>query len=306
MKSSKIGLCALCLLMIGGVQAENAEALYDQGVEHAAQGRLKEAGDAFTQAVQADPHDFSSATALEIVEDATSGEIQEATAVHLFKAFVVGNEGDWDQAMAEADEAVASDPGYGKAWSSRGNIHALQERHEQAIADYSKAIELDPRDAEAYQSRAAMHTLIGNYDPAIADFTRALERNPKFAMSWFDRGVVYANSKKDYDRALSDFDEALKIDPAFEEVYLNRGLILAYVKHDYARAMADFDKVLEIDPELIAVHLNKANVYEQAGRVDDAIKAYEAYIESAPPEEAATMEEARQRIKELKDQGTSE
>ncbi|MGH8494914.1 MAG: tetratricopeptide repeat protein [Gammaproteobacteria bacterium] len=307
MKSIATTLTALSLLAIGSAHGQTPDALYEQGTQQAAEGRLEEAGQAFEQALQADPLDLSSASALEIVNDAASGNIDEATAVHIFKAFVVANQGAWEQSMAEADQAVAAEPEYSKAWSSRGNIHAAQEHYEQAIADYSKAIELNPQDAESYQSRGAMHTLREDYDPAIADYTRAVDLNPKYAMSYFNRGVVYANNKKDYDRALADFDEALKIDPAFEEVLLNRGLIYAYVKQDVASAVEDFDNVLEINPSLVAVHLNKAAAFEQAGRTDEAIESYEAYIEKAPAEEAGVAEQARQRIDQLKGgQGTPE
>ncbi|HUO81707.1 MAG TPA: tetratricopeptide repeat protein [Gammaproteobacteria bacterium] len=299
MKRVTLAALALALTAAAAGADERSAALYDEGVEHAAGGRLAEAGAAFERAVAADPLDLSAAVALEIMRDAESGEIHEETAVGLFRSFTLGNADRADEAVAAADAAVALDPDYAKAYAARGNIHRLLEQREQAIADYGKAIELDPQDAEAYHSRAAMHLETEQYDDALADFTRAVERDPQYSLSWFGLGIVHANHERDYDRALLAFARALEIDPGFEDVYVNRGLIHLHAKKDYAAAIADFRKVLEINPGRVEMHLQVANACERAGRLDDAVAAYRAYIADAPPEQASVVEEARQRIGEI-------
>lgn len=290
------------LSMMGVAAAQSAGDLYDLGSEQAVQGNLKEARAAFEQAVQADPQDWSSATALEIVRDAESGQIPPDLVVHMFKSFMLGNEGSWDEAIAEADAAIALDPEYGGAYNSRGNIHGMRGQTEQAVADYSKAITLNPQDAEAHHSRGAMRVLAEEYDQALADFTRAIELNPQYSMSYFGRGIVYANDKRDYDQALADFARALELDPDFEDVYVNRALIYAHAKRDFARAIDDYRKVLEINPARVEQHLHIANAYEQSGRSKEAIEAYRAFIADAPSEQADVVEQARQRIGELEQQ----
>jgi tetratricopeptide (TPR) repeat protein len=299
MNLANITALALALAATAAGADERSAMLYEQGVEHAAGGRLAEAGAVFEQAVTADPLDFAAVVALEIIRDAGSGKIHERTAVDLFRSFTLGNADQADEAVAAADAAVALDPDYAKAYAARGNIHALLERREQAIADYGKAIELDPRDAEAYHSRAAMHLAAEQYDEALADFTRAIERDPQYSLSWFGRGIVHANHNRDYERALADFARALEIDPEYEDVYANRGLIHLHARQDHAAAIADFRRVLELNPARVEMHLQVANASERAGQPGDAVAAYRAYIEAAPPEQASVVEEARQRIGEI-------
>lgn len=258
---SNATLSALMTLffMVGVCNGQSADEHYDKGAEYGTQGKLKEAGDEFEKALQVDPLDLSSTTGLQIVKDATSGKIKEETAVHIFNSLALANKGMWNEAIAEADKAVALSSDYTQAYSSRGNIYALQGQYDKAIADYSKAIELDPGDAEAYYNRGVMHAQKRDYDQAIENYNKALEVDPKYFVSYFARGSAHAN-KGDYDQGFSDYDKALEINTKYAEVYLNRGLLYYLVKRDYDKAIADFSKAVEINPKDVDAYYNRGVV----------------------------------------------
>lgn len=150
----------------------------------------------------------------------------------------------------------------------------------EAIADFDKAIEINPGFAKAYYSRGLAKNYYHNHAGVIHNFDRSAEIDIEFAEAYEKDGIVMGYNQKDYDGVISDFDKAIEIDPGFAEAYYSRGLAKNHrqsqleivnlgKKHndnelssidenielfinDYLKdclgAIADFDKAIEIDP----------------------------------------------------------
>lgn len=261
------------LAAVGVCHGQSADEPYFQGAELVAAGSLEEAREAFARAVELDPFDLASAAGLRLVTDALDGTSETDAAVHLFKALDYGNQDMWDQALAEADAAVALEPGYFRVYNGRGNIHTMQGQYEQAIADYSKAIELAPDEPEAWHNRGAVYSVQGDYARAIDDLDKSLEADPTYIVSYFVRGSAYANSG-DHERGLADFDKALEIHPRYAEVYLNRALLHAFARNDPGRAIGDLTRAIEVEPAYGAAYYNRGVLYMQSDEYDLAIADY--------------------------------
>ena len=73
------------------------------------------------------------------------------------------------------------------AYYNRGNVYGEQGNFDQAIADYDRAIELDPSLGTAYNNRGKFYSDQGNFDQAIADYDRAIELDPNHTMAYNNR-----------------------------------------------------------------------------------------------------------------------
>jgi tetratricopeptide (TPR) repeat protein len=98
------------------------------------------------------------------------------------------------------------------AYFNRGLAFKEKGNFDQAVADFDEAIELSPEHADAYFNRGLVLSKKGEQDRAIADFDKVIEISPNDADAFVKRGSAY-RSRGDLDRALSDFDQALRIEP---------------------------------------------------------------------------------------------
>ena len=69
--------------------------------------------------------------------------------------------GDYDKALADFNQAIQLDPTYVFAYNNCGNVYLHKGDYDKAIADYDKAIQLDPKYAGAYDNRVKAYKVKG-------------------------------------------------------------------------------------------------------------------------------------------------
>jgi len=85
------------------------------------------------------------------------------------------------------------------AYALRGAAHWRQRDFDDAIADENEAIKIDPNLAAAYAARGAAYGNKGEDDQGIADDTKAIELDPNYVSAYSNRGTARAN-KGDLDK----------------------------------------------------------------------------------------------------------
>ena len=119
----------------------------------------------------------------------------------------------WDEAIAQFNEALKLDPEFVPALKNRGAAYLGTQDYNRAIADYDAAIRLEPKYAEHYYNRAQAYLGTQDYNRAIADFNKAIDLKFYYrADTLYWRGVA---RQKNGDNAGGEADiaEARRIDP---------------------------------------------------------------------------------------------
>ena len=127
----------------------------------------------------------SAQESLVIIDDAINQKIKKETAIHLLKGITYENEEKLDEAIAEYNKALETNPTYPEAYNTRGTAYGRGKGlYDLAIADFNKVLELDPRYAGAYNNRAISYYFKKEYDRAWEDVHKAqslgMEIHPGF------------------------------------------------------------------------------------------------------------------------------
>jgi tetratricopeptide (TPR) repeat protein len=144
--------------------------------------------------------------------------------------------------FASATQAQYSAVDYynqGVAWAENG-------KYDRAIADFNQAIRLDPNYAYAYNNRGYAWNGKKEYDRAIADYDQAIRLDPKYAKAYSNRGYAWS-SKQEYDRAIADFSQAIRLDANLADAYHGRGEAWEN-KGEYNKTIADYNQAIRLDP----------------------------------------------------------
>jgi tetratricopeptide (TPR) repeat protein len=120
---------------------------------------------------------------------------------------------DYDGAIADFTQAVATDPKNADAFDSRGNAEVGKGDRDGAMADYTHALELDPANADACAGRGFLKAQQGDFAGALADCNRAIELAPDASSSHESRAVV-RQIQGDAAGALADYGRALELNAA--------------------------------------------------------------------------------------------
>lgn len=156
------------------------------------------------------------------------------------------SEGEYEQIVAELDEAIQLDPGLATAYVHRAYSLWHLTEVARADADVARALELEPALADAYAVRALLHLSRDDPDAAGADCDRALGLEPgsPFAMATRARARVLAG---DVVGAESDCDLAIRINPQYAAGYLARANV-RLLNTDLRRALGDANEAVRLEP----------------------------------------------------------
>jgi TolB-like protein/Tfp pilus assembly protein PilF len=160
------------------------------------------------------------------------------------------------------EKAVATDPGYARAWAALADSHAMicmywdaDESNLAATERASKkALALRPGLAESHVSRGLSHFVRGESPAAIAEFETAMRLNPDL----FDARYFYGRvcfQQGELERAAELFERAEQIDPDdFQAPILLRQIYRTQGRDEEARAaarrgIARAERKLELNPD---------------------------------------------------------
>ena len=121
-----------------------------------------------------------------------------------------GKYSDPELALKYADMASQKDPGFGRAYYTKGFAYYNLKQYDLSIENFTKSIELDPNIAEAFNGRGWVYGTIDDYQRALQDFSRAIEIDNSYALAYNNRAYTYLHLK-DKGSACKDYKKACEL-----------------------------------------------------------------------------------------------
>lgn len=226
-------------------------------------------------------HRFEEAvTLLEETVKAAPSTVSARTA--LIDAYLA--KGDLAAAGAAAEELKRTQPSLPVGWYIAGLIEERQHRTEDAQRDLERALQAQPSATAVLAELARLEIARGRAAQALAQVRSALERSPGNAEVHELLGELYLGQKS-YPEAADALRNAVKLAPNWWLPYRTLA-ITSLASKDTTGALAAYEAGVKATGEPALV-VDLAQLYEQQGRVEDAIRQYEALQQRRPSLEVA-------------------
>ncbi len=177
----------------------------------------------------------------------------------------------------------------------RGDDGTPRTATERALVDARRAIEDNPRDVDARLQLARVYLGMGQTQTALRTLEAAQELAPDDIRVMHLLGLAHLEAR-DSTTALFYLEQAADLDDGFAEDYaaiwsdIGRARI---AQDDLDGAASAYERALVYVPQAADIVFDLAVVYEQLGRVDEAIAAYEGVLRFVPDHEEAQAALAR-------------
>lgn len=186
----------------------------------------------------------------------------------------------YEDAIKQFDYVVKLEPNYSSAYSFRAESYIGLKKYNEAIDDVISALGID-RDRKAFYELQELADSAFEQTVTKLKVQKIKEPNEQ---SWdYDLGVVYERAAK-YNKAIAYYKESLEKES---------NIITASRISSCYDDLGDYDKALEYCNQAIALDsvktnylYEKANILDNAGRTQEAIKTMSDYIANTPDEPA--------------------
>ena len=180
-------------------------------------------------------------------------------------------EGQFAQAAALQERALAADPKLTQAWVNLISLYARLGNFDRAESAYKKAIALEPKHAEANYNYGVLCAQAERFDQSRLAFETTISIDPGNAEALDNLGAIVERSGA-WDRAAGYDRRALALKPGLCLAHYHLGRILANQKR-YAEAIGEFEKSIEPADEQTPGYLYALGAtHARAGHRDKAIE----------------------------------
>ncbi|MEJ1932849.1 tetratricopeptide repeat protein, partial [Nostoc sp. NIES-2111] len=196
-------------------ELEQAQAFFNQGMEHIKAKDLKSVAECFEKALTLNPNFADVHNAIGLVQ---FGIGKYEGAIEMF-----------ENAISEAGRsAIALNPNFAEAYNNRG-LSRLKICHKsefpKIVEDYNQAIALNSNLLEAYLNRADIYkNYIGDFDAALQDYQKIITLDPNRVEPYVNVAHIYF-TLGNLSESLAQLEKALLIDSNCPEAYCGRGTI---------------------------------------------------------------------------------
>ncbi|MBC7621946.1 MAG: tetratricopeptide repeat protein [Aeromicrobium sp.] len=233
-------------------QQRASSALLEQAQRYAAAGKLLEAEQHFTRAIEADR--------------------QSSKALIAAGSFYFKQQRP-QQAIPYLSRITLIDPNNAIAWRNLGVGCSSAGDYERAVSAFQHATRLKPDYAVAHHALALSLVALGRALEAIPSFQTAIGLNPKDhdALYNFANALV---SVGELPAAESAFHVALSLNPEFVSAHCNLGKFY-YSINECEMALRHLSRAVELSPNSAIAHKNLGAVLQQQGKLSEALTSYQ-------------------------------
>jgi protein O-GlcNAc transferase len=233
-----------------------AQAVYGLGKVAYKEGKLPDAIQYFTKALDLDP------------------AFEEA---YRDLSFVLFQAGQPVKAKAVVLKGLRHFPGSAELNLYLGNLHFENGELVSAAELYQKVLVANPHHGMAHFNLGRVQQQMGEASAAIGSYRRAIEAEPGLVSAHLNLGSLLED-RDEVDAALTCYKKALAIQPRYRGVHNNIGHALM-IQGKLDEALAAFRKELAINPDLSAAHNNMGVIFRRQGKLEKAIESFEEALE---------------------------
>ena len=187
------------------------------------------------------------------------------------------------QSIGLYEQALQADPAFGLALAGLGDswvtlgiygAAAPAEVMVPATAAVQKALEIEETLAEALTTRACIRSLYDwDWEAAEVDFRRAIELSPSYptAYQWYATNHLAPRGR--FAEAQAQLERARTLDPLNPAIGTSVGFV-HMLDGQLDSAIRQHTAVLDLDPQFGIAHYFLGQVYEQQGRLEEAVAAF--------------------------------
>ncbi len=193
---------------------------------------------------------------------------------------------EYELAIENYTKAIEIDKDYLAAYKRRADVYSYtkEDNDDKKIEDYNEILEHEPANYQFYFKRAEELYYKKEYEAALSDYSKAIEldvKNLGGIWNYLHRAEVYEELGNN-EAALADLDKAVSIaeleDSQQDSAYSARARFYAN-QNDLKNALEDYTKAIIFSPDYFLNYYNIAEIYEQQGDTENAIRYYEKVTE---------------------------
>ncbi|MCE9606175.1 MAG: tetratricopeptide repeat protein [Planctomycetia bacterium] len=188
---------------------------------------------------------------------------------------------DLDAALALIDEAIRLAPKNPRALVVRSELRVARGEYPQVIVDLDAAVAAAPENVQSRLVRGRYLLRINKAKEAAADFEEAIRLAPDAAEGYSARAKLHLDESR-IDASLKDYDTAIRLDSKNLQTYLGRAAAryqkVNYGSKDFTLVLADYDAAIGLDPKSTDALESRAQLYEQIGKLPEAVRDYDALL----------------------------
>ncbi|MFH1453332.1 MAG: tetratricopeptide repeat protein [Armatimonadota bacterium] len=269
----------LCLVkfVYAKTNGETADEYYKKGLNCGTVGNFEEAELNFQKTLEYYNRYNRAIMVLKIIEDVKNNKVKKETAALLFNGMAHIDGGNFDEAEAEFQRAVAFEDGYAMAHFLLGFVYIGKNMLDKAEEELKKAISLDSQNCFFHDNLGTVYLRKDLQDEAVLEFKKAIEIDEKFDTPHWSLGKVY-EEKGMIPEAVAEYKKAIELDPCESIYYYALGSICKD-NNMTDEFIAQCKKVISLDGNNEVAHGCLAQAYEIKGMKDEAVAEYKKAIE---------------------------
>ena len=247
-----------------------------------------------------------------------------AYVIHMNRGVVRFQQGRFEDALSDFDEAISLNPTAVNAHASRGQALSVLGRYRPALDAIDRAIAIEPEVAALFRERAALRVRgdrsVSSSEAAVLDLRAAIRLEKQAGIEQASNHLMLGKllaRLKWHAGAIEAFDAALAIVPDSVDALHGRVSTLLALerydemegacgsalkrrpswpemlelrglarvgRHEFAAAIDDFSRAISIQPEGSSVHRHRGWAYLEANAPELALHDFEAVVRLGPDE----------------------
>jgi tetratricopeptide (TPR) repeat protein len=181
-----------------------------------------------------------------------------------------------DEAAARLHEAIRCRPDFAPAHRNLGALLAQRGQPDEALRRLEEALRLQPGDPETCYNLGNVLRQLGRNDEAIAYYRQALQGQPGRADAYNNLGLALIQARR-FGEAAVLLRQGVRLRPQEVSGHNNLGLALSDLGQ-FAEAEASFHEALRLQPGYVDAHNNLGIAYRKQGRLAEALAAFDVAL----------------------------